>query len=126
MNKFNLVAIAAVAANIASLYISTPLVGFVAAIGFIYLGIYGAIMLGYGLANSFMLLSVEKTLDENTDNEEDSKRYDRNAKCLFAGYACVALLIILMSFSFYGTAIFAGLIMLWVLTLGYSAKRWRG
>lgn len=123
MNKFLIAAVAAFAANVVNLFVASALVGFLAAVGVIYLGIYGAIMLGYGLANSFMLITVEKTLNQNTESN-DPKRYDRNAKCLFAGYACIALMILLLVTKLMAVAIIFGIVLAWVLVIGYQANRW--
>jgi hypothetical protein len=108
------------------------LVNFAASIGMVYLAIYSIIKLGEGMANSIMLLGYEKTLTENMKST-DPKSGDRAAMCLGLSYGLIAVMIVLVTMvlnSFLVTyaaaaAMFLGLGMLWLLGMGYQAKRWR-
>lgn len=132
MNKFNIAAVAAAAVLVSSFFVTHPLVAIVAFAAYMYLAIYGVCKLGVGMANSIMLLMVEKTLDENAAND-DPQGGNRAATALFFSFGAIAvmlLLIVMVMNSFYASyasaaATFLGLGMLWLLAIGYQAKRWR-
>ena len=129
MNKFNIAALVAVAAVVIDAFVQVPLTGFLSGVGMIYLTIYGAIKLGVGIANSISMLAYEKTINENM--AEGGDYGNKNAKCLGAGFACVATLVVMLVCAInsvpYAAAatIMFGLAVFATLVFGYQAKRFR-
>lgn len=130
MNRFFAIAVAAVAANVANLFVTSTLLAFVAAIGMAYLTIYGAIMIGLGVANGVMMMAKNKTITENM--KAGGPDYGRqNAKALTVGYGSISLMTLLVILAMNGVglaaggAIVLGLLMFAVTVLGYKAKQFR-
>jgi len=124
MSKPHIAALASAVAVLATVFgPASALLGMLGTVGIFYLAIYGAIMLGYGLSNSFMMLAKNKTLNENVAAGGDYGR--TNANALFAGFACVGVMGLLIAAKLVVIALFLGLLLLGVLTLGLQAKRFR-
>ena len=130
MNKFLVYALVAVAVNIANFAVASPLLAFAAAVGMIYLAIYGAIMVGLGVANGVMMLTKNKTITENM--KAGGADYGRqNAKALTVGYGSISLMTILVVLGMngvgfaVGAAIILGLLMFAIIVLGHKAKLFR-
>ena len=130
MNRFFAIALAAVAANVANLFVSNALVALVAGIGMIYLCIYGAIQIGLAVANGVMMITKNKTITENM-NDGNKDYGTQNAKALTVGYGSVSMMVLLVALAMNGIglavggAIVLGMLMFSVAVLGYKAKMFR-